>query len=461
MPLPSPTSGKGPTLKPDTIAPHTQAPRLAANPWYAVFVLTVCYTLSFIDRQILGLLVGPIKADLRISDTQVGLLGGFAFSIFYTVMGLPIGRLVDRYNRRNIVAVGVVLWSIMTAACAFTRSFGALFIMRMGVGVGEAALNPSAVSMIADSFRKERLGAALGVYSMGVYIGSGLALLVGGLVVEAIAGTPTIVLPLVGEVASWRATFLLVGVPGVLVSLWVLTLKEPARSNALARDDGSQAALTIRETVAELTQRWRSVLGISGGLMMQAAALYAFMLWSAVVLQRVYGWAAGDTGLVMGCLVITGGCLGMFTGGWVADRWLQAGHRDGSLRVAMFSAGAGCAIFTVLLLTLGSVAATLACFFFGVIVLAMPTGCSYAASQMILPNQVRGQGVAFILLVANLGGLSIGPLLPGVLNDYVFFSEAAIGRSLAITLALSTGAAALIFAWARPAYRADHAKLHP
>ncbi len=434
---------------------------LAANPWYAVLVLTVCYTLSFIDRQILGLLVGPIKADLQISDTQVGLLGGLAFSIFYTVMGLPIGRLVDRYNRRNIIAVGVVLWSVMTAACAFTRSFGALFLMRMGVGLGEAALNPSAVSMIADSFPKERLGAALGFYSMGVYIGSGLALLVGGLVVEAIAGTPTINLPLVGAVASWRAAFLLVGVPGILVSLWVLTLREPARSNALARDDGSQATLSIRETVAELMQRWRSVLGIAGGLTMQATAVYAFMLWSAVVLQRVYGWAAGDTGLVMGCLVITGGCLGMFIGGWLGDRWLKAGRRDGSLRVAVLSAGAGCAIFAVLLLTLGSVAATIACFFFGVIVMAMPTVSSYAASQMILPNQVRGQGVAFILLVANLGGLSIGPLLPGVLNDYVFFDENAIGRSLAITLTLSTGAAALIFAWARPAYRADHAKLNP
>ncbi len=436
-------------------------PRDGRYAWYTVLVLTVCYTLSFIDRQILSLLVGPIKADLGISDTQVGLLGGLAFSLFYTLLGLPIGRLTDRYNRRNIIAGGVVLWSIMTAACAFTRSFPALFLARMGVGVGEAALSPSAVSMISDTFPKEKLSSAMSFYSMGIYLGSGLALLVGGLVIQAITNTPTIDLPFIGPVASWRGTFLVVGLPGILVALWVLTLREPPRGNAIATADGARATLTVRQTVAELGQRWRTIGGISAGITMQAVALYAFMLWSAVVLQRTYGWSARETGLTMGTVVLVGGCLGMFTGGAISDRWLAAGRRDAAVRVAMLSSFAACVFFMGLLLTLGSPAATVMFFFLGVIVLAMPTGSVYAASQMVLPNQVRGQAMAVILFVGNLGGLTLGPLLPGVLNDYVFMDEGAIGRSLALTLIVSTLAAGLVYARTRPHYRRDHERLHP
>lgn len=435
-------------------------PRSKGYAWYTVLVLTVCYTLSFIDRQILSLLVGPIKADLKISDTQVGLLGGLAFSLFYTLLGLPIGRLADRYNRRNIIVGGVVLWSMMTAACAFTRSFPALFLARMGVGVGEAALSPSAVSMIADSFPKEKLSSAMSFYSMGIYLGSGLALLVGGIVIAAITKTPTIDLPFVGPVASWRGTFLIVGLPGILVSLWVLTLREPPRGNSITAAGGERATLTMKETVGELTQRWRSVGGIAVGITMQAIALYAFMLWSAVVLQRIYGWSPRESGLTMGTVVLIGGCLGMFAGGRLSDRWLAAGRRDAAVIVAMVSSIAASIFFGLLLVTLGSASATVTFFALGVVVLAMPTGSVYAASQMVLPNQVRGQAMAVILFIGNLGGLTLGPLLPGLLNDYWFQDESALGYSLALTLTFATLAAALVYAWTRPHYRRDHERLH-
>ena len=148
--------------------------------WYVVFVLMVCYTLSFIDRQILGMLVDPIKRDFEISDTGVGLLQGLAFVAFYTFMGLPVGWLVDRYSRRSIIAVGVFFWSLMTALCAAAGNFWSLFAARMGVGVGEATLAPSAMSMTSDYFPKERLGGALSVYAMGIFVGSGIAQIVGG-----------------------------------------------------------------------------------------------------------------------------------------------------------------------------------------------------------------------------------------------------------------------------------------
>lgn len=429
--------------------------------WYVVLVLTVCYTLSFIDRQILSLLVGPIKADLDISDTQVGLLGGFAFSLFYTFVGLPLGRLVDRYNRRNIIAVGVFFWSLMTAACAVARGFGGLFAARMGVGIGEATLNPAAVSMISDSFPKERLASAMSVYGTGIYLGSGLAFLVGGLVIQAVSGIPTINIPVAGEISSWRVTFLIVGLPGILAALWVLTLKEPARANVIAALGGNAARLTIRETLGELVARWRSVMGIAVGLMMQAVALYAFMLWSPVVLQRLHGWSPQDTGVVMGGVVLIGGCLGMLTGGQLSDRGLRKGRRDAALRVAALSSAGGAVVFAALLMSLASPIAIISLYLLGVMLLAMPAGSCYAASQMVLPNQVRGQAVAFILFVANLGGLTLGPLLPGLLNDRVFFDENALGVSLALTLAASTALAALIFGWARPSYRTDHQRMNP
>lgn len=445
-----------------SVAATEAAPeRGAGYSWYLVLALTACYTLSFIDRQILSLLVESIKADLKISDTQVGLLGGFAFSVFYTFLGLPLGRLVDRYNRRNIVAAGVLFWSVMTAACALTRGFGGLFIARMGVGVGEATLGPAAVSMISDSFPKARLASAMSFYGMGIYLGSGLALLVGGAVIQALQSAPTATVPLLGELASWRVTFLVVGLPGLLVALWVWTLREPLRGSTLRQADGATAVLGIRETIVELGRRRRSVAGIAAGMMAQAVALYSFLLWSPATMQRLHGWSPQQTGLVLGATVLIGGCLGMFTGGAISDRWLGQGRRDAAIRLASFSCLAAAAAGAALLVALPSPTATAVLFFPLAVALAMPTGSCFAASQMILPNQVRGQGIALILFVANLGGLTLGPLLPGLLNDYAFGSEQALGKSLALTLALSTVLAAGVFAATRATYQRDHQLLNP
>ena len=188
----------------------------ASYAWYVVGVLTLCYVLSFVDRQILSLLVGPIKRDLRITDTRVGVLQGLAFAIFYTLAGLPIGRLVDTRNRRNLVMAGVAVWSVFTSACSAAGTFWSLFLARIGVGVGEATLNPSAFSLISDYFPRERLNTALSVYYVGVLVGSGLALTAGGTIVDAATRAGAIHLPLLGETAAWRLTFLAVGAPGLL-----------------------------------------------------------------------------------------------------------------------------------------------------------------------------------------------------------------------------------------------------
>ncbi|MBT7799203.1 MAG: MFS transporter, partial [Gammaproteobacteria bacterium] len=197
--------------------------------WYAVGILFVAYTFSFADRFILSLLIEPIKQDLNLSDTKISLLHGFAFAIFYTFMGIPIGRLADKYNRRTIIVWGIATWSCMTAVCGITKGYWQLFAARVGVGVGEAALSPAAYSMIADLFPAQKLGRALSVYTTGAFVGAGLAFIIGGTAIAAITTSPEITLPVIGTIRSWQAAFFLVGLPGLLVAALMYTVKEPLR----------------------------------------------------------------------------------------------------------------------------------------------------------------------------------------------------------------------------------------
>jgi MFS family permease len=441
--------------------PAAPAPSLGYA-WYVVFVLMICYTLSFIDRQILALLVGPIKSELQISDTAIGLLQGLAFALFYTICGLPMGRIADRSSRRNLVAIGILLWSAMTGLCAAARSFTSLFLARMGVGIGEAALSPGAFSLIADYFPKERLSAALSVYSMGVFIGSGLALMVGGTVVQAVTKWPAVEMPLLGVIAPWRFTFLAVGLPGVLVALLTLTVREPLRRNALRRKDGQAARLTTAEVIEQLRLRWQSVAGVSLGMGGQSMCTYAFTAWGPSFFQRVHGWTSAQTGQRLGLVILITGCTGMYLGGALSDRWLKRGMREAPLRVGVL-ASIGVAIsFGVAFLMPGASAGwTLAFLVPGLFFLALPIGSAYASLQLIFPNQVRGQVTALLLVVFNLIGLTLGPLLPGALNDYVFHDERMVGPSIALTVIAGSLVVVTLFRSIYAPYRRHHALMHP
>lgn len=205
------------------------APRIGAYAWYALFVLVIVYIVNFIDRQILSILVGDIKRDLNVTDAQIGFLYGTAFAVFYALFGIPLGRLADSWYRGRLMAMGLALWSSMTAASGFATTFGMLAAARIGVGIGEASASPAAYSMISDSFPKERRATALSIYSSGLYIGGALSLPIGGLVVARWnAAYPDQTLAPLG-LAGWQAAFLAVGLPGLLLALWVLTLREPQR----------------------------------------------------------------------------------------------------------------------------------------------------------------------------------------------------------------------------------------
>ena len=423
----------------------TDSARELRYAFYVACVLMVCNTFSFIDRQVLGLLVTPIKQEFGISDTGIGLLQGLAFGLFYTLLGIPMGRLVDSGNRRNIVAAGVALWSLMTAACAGARSFNSLFLARMGVGIGEATLSPAAFSLLSDYYPRQRLASALSIFSMGIFFGSGLALIVGGLII--------------GAVGSWRLTFLLVGLPGLLAALLTLTIREPARRDLLLTKTGQPSHLGLADVARQVKLRWRSVAGICLAFAAQALCNYAQQAWLPTYFVRRHGWSLRQAGVTLGTMSLVTGLLGAYLGGRLADRWQRRGIVEGPLRLAVLATTCAGVTFTVAI-ALAAGPAKLAVLALAFLFLAMPIGSAYASLQLILPNQVRGQIGALQVFALNFFGLILGPALPGLLNDYVFRDGLMIGWSLAITVGAASLVSAILFRATFGPYRRDYALMH-
>ena len=438
-------------------APENPSRRAA---WYAVIVLAVCYTFSFVDRLILAFLVTPLKHDLHLSDTQIGLLQGMAFAAFYSILGIPFGLAADRTNRRNLIAAGVVAWSLMTSCGSIAQSFGTLALARAGIGIGEATLAPAAFSMIADYFPRERLSSAMSVYSMGIQIGIGFALILGGFIVQTVMRMPAVDVPGFGALEPWRLTFLIVGAPGVFIVALLATVREPPRRAAHARLGVAPLRARLVYVTGQIGARWRSTLGISVMMACQAMSNYAFGSWCPAFFERIHHWPNGRTGLVLGLLAMLGGCTGLFCGGRLSDRWLHHGIADAPLRVGLISLLGVTATFVPAMLS-PSVSATIALLVPAVFFLALPIGCSYASIQMIYPNEVRGTVSAIVLLVLNLLGLSLGTLLPGLLDDRLFHGGMMLGKSIALTASIAslTGAVAVLFTLG--AYRRDFAAATP
>ena len=258
-------------------------------PWLALFILTLANISSFIDRQILSLLVKPIKRDMHLSDTEVSLLMGLSFAIFYTLFGIIIGRLADRRNRRNIIIIGITIWSGMTALCAGVGSFFQFFMARLGVGVGEATLAPSAYSMIADMFPKKKLATALSLYSMGIFLGSGIAMLIGSGIVANMPVEGKAIVPFFGEIFHWQKIFLYVGFPGLVIALLLFFVPEPSRKNALEKD-GITQKLTLFEALKIVFKHKRAYLFICFATAFGALVNYGTNAWIPTFISRTYGW---------------------------------------------------------------------------------------------------------------------------------------------------------------------------
>src|SRR5690606_11554660 len=348
--------------------------------WTTVTILMVAYVLSFIDRQILNLLVEPIRRDLVISDTQMSLLMGLSFALFYTVCGIPLGRLADTRSRRGLIALGVLFWSAATAACSMAKLYWQFLLCRVGVGVGEAALSPAAYSLIADSFPPERRATAISVYSMGVYLGSGIAFLLGGLVIQFASAQGDLVLPLLGEVRPWQLIFLILGAAGGLFTLVMLAVREPVR-----RGVGAGVAVPLAEVGRYIRSNPRPVLAHNFGFAGLALAGYGSAAWIPTFFIRTYGWDAGQVGIVYGSLVAVFGCLGIVLGGRLADRLARRGQSDANMRVGLYAA-LGALPFVLAFPLMPDATWAFVLLAPAVFFLSMPIGVAPAAIQEIMPH---------------------------------------------------------------------------
>lgn len=421
----------------------------AAVSWYGVFVLTMVYILSFIDRTILSLLVGPIRADLGLSDTQISLLHGFAFAIFYTTLGIPIALVADRRNRRNIIALGVAFWSLATAACGFARSFWHLFLARVGVGVGEAALTPAAYSLIADAFPPHRLSRAVSVYTVGAFAGAGLAFLIGGAVISGVANAGTVTLPLFGELKPWQLVFVLVGLPGIPMALWMLTVREPPRRRPV-----SQASLgaALRENLAYMRVHWQAYTAHFAGFSLIGLVFNAGAAWLPAYLMRLHGLTPGGAGFWLGSILLVAGVAGVMSGGWFADMMAARGRSDATMRVGIIAA-IGALPFAAMGTLTASLPLSLALIAGFLYFTTLPYGAAAAALQLITPGRMRATASAIYLCILNLAGIGVGSALVALATDRIFGNDLAVGKSLALVGVIGTPLAAVVIVWGLPHFR--------
>jgi len=417
--------------------------------WYVVILLMVLYLCSFLDRNIITLLVEPLKRDLDLSDVEIGMLYGLAFAAFYTTLGLFAAGMADLWNRPAVIAVGVVLWSLATAACGLASNYAQLFVARMLVGVGQAALSPAAYSLIADYFPPKARLRATATYAAGLYLGIGLATLTGGLVINWVAGGGSAELPVLGSLKGWQVVFIVVGLPGVLLGVLTLaSVRETARFG-----EAPEAGVSARSFVRFLGGPQRTLyLTHFLGFSCQVTYSYSFGAWTPSFLIREFGWTQAQTGLGLGSVTLVTAPLGVYLGSVAAQRLRRRWPRDAEIRVA----------FAIALIALPfavafpfASTATLALALIGVTqcLISMPFGISPVALNEVTPNRFRARIIAVYLFCVNLLGLSLGPVGVALLTERVFGSPDRLPLALATMAVCTMPLAAAIFRVCAPAYR--------
>ena len=432
-----------------------------AYAWYVVLLCMLAYIFSFIDRQILALMIEPIKADLNLSDTQFSLLHGLAFSLFYAFMGLPLAYLADRFSRPKIIAVGIVFWSIATALCGLSKSFIQLFFSRMGVGVGEATLSPAAYSMFSDMFSKDKLGRAVAVYSSGSFVGGGIAFLVGGYVIGLLKNMSLIEVPLLGAIKAWQMAFILVGLPGVFIGLlFILTVRDPQRKGQRLDAQGHVEKTSMKKAFKFIKKHSTTFGCHYFGFTFYAMALYCLISWTPAFYMRKYGLTPTEAGYMLGTVMLVANTLGVFCAGWLNDWFIQKGRKDAPMITGVMGI-VGLIIpmiaFTQVSELWLSVALLVPAMFFA----SFPMPISTTAMQMLAPNQIRAQISAVFLLISNLVAVGIGTTLVALMTDKIFGNPLMVGMSLSIVGACSCVMAFILLKKGCKAFSVSMQQEHP
>lgn len=400
---------------------------------FVLGVLVVSYVFSFIDRQLMTILLEPIKNEFGASDTAMGFLSGFAFALFYAVLGLPVARLADRWSRRNVLAISMVIWSAMTAFCGMAATFWQLALLRVGVGVGEAGGTPPSHSLIASYFPHQERSTAMGIYGSGSQIGVLVGMLGGAIIADQM---------------GWRVVFLIFGLPGVLIGMLVFFIvKEPAKP--VVPDD--------RSMWQDLMSLWRipafAILSFATGF--TALAGYGMGTWFPSFLIRVHGLSLTEAGLILGVVGTLGALIGAVFGGILCDKLAS---RDARWQLRLPAVGAGLSVIFLGLFILWpesqfwqlgdfKVPYAVVFLFLGGIVSSFWIGPTYAAVQTLTAEHLRSQASALLLLLLNLIGLGLGPLVVGALSDLLIADFGHESVRYAMVISLSTVIIGSILYW--------------
>jgi MFS family permease len=418
--------------------------------WFVVSLLVLAYAIGVVDRIVIGLLTQPIKADLALSDTELGVIQGFAFSLFYALFALPVGLLVDRWKRVPVLWVGVLLWSLATVACGFATSFAMLFLARVFVGAGESTTTPASSSVIADYFPPAQRAKAYGVFAMGGSLGIGIAYLLGSIAIQVAEGIRHWAPALFGEFRVWQIVFLVVGAPGILLALaMAVSIREPLRRGGAA----ATGRISLLPLWREMRTNRLALVTVMLGTIMNVMIVNAQLAWFPTLFFRVHGWTPAQVGNALALVGVPFGLFSAITAGWVLAWLARRGRDDGPLLVmglqciawAVFGT-AKCLAPTPQLALLGHVLTSLFA--------TWAVTSALTALNQVTPNRLRGQVVAVYTLLTAFVGVALGSVAVGVLNDNVFTDPKGVAPSLALVCFTGGLVGIALLAYGRRAYLA-------
>jgi MFS family permease len=416
-------------------------PRLydRATGWRALVIFVLLFALSYLDRRIITLLIDPIRKSLHATDFQISLLQGFAFVAFFVTCAMPIGWAVDRFSRRLIIFFGLITWSLFATAGGFANTYGQLLFTRFGVGAGEASLQPAVHSTLADLFPRDRLTNALAIFAIGGIIGAALSVGIGGVVIGLAEGTRGMTLPLIGHVEPWQLVFIITGLPGLVLSLFIFLVPEPKRSAAHA----AARETSYRSVIAYMLRYKRFYFSHFIAFSIVGLIAAGFNTWAPTAILRNYGVPVAQVGLILAAIQMTCGVGGMLIPGYLVDKLFRNGRRDAHMRYYLWSVVVLAFAGILFGFAPNAIVAFIAVGIFDLAVGFFPV--AGAALQVTTPSHYRGQVTSTFLALYYIFGQGLGPTVVASFSDFAFHNDHAIGLAIAATCAITLPISVIAF----------------